>query len=62
MTKLTHFVYFNSPSKVGMFEMTLITFFKVKMDTTTYTCHFYACGVYVDVSMMININHYFLAL
>jgi hypothetical protein len=56
MTKLTNFVYFTSLSKLDMFEMTLITLIWVKMDTTTYTCHFYACDVYVDVSMMINIK------
>jgi hypothetical protein len=58
MTKLINFVYFTPPSKVGMFKITLITFFLVKMDTTTNRCHFYACNVYVDVNMMIDINHY----
>jgi hypothetical protein len=62
LSKMTNFVYFTSLSKVGMFEMTLIIFLLVKMDTTSYTCHFYACGVYVDVNMMINISHYCLAL
>lgn len=58
MIKLIDFVYFTSPPKVGMFEMTLMTYFFSHFEQY----HFYACMAYVDVGMMINISYYYFAL